>query len=103
MNDKKRAWIYTRVEQSAGAYCFLKIQQEELISRAIKMGYTVEGISFDYADGITPNRSGLTEVTEAAQHSEFDVLFVTNFNRLWRDAEQLAVYLCQFQALGLDI
>lgn len=103
MNDKKRAWLYTRVDTQDKNDIALELHETALRLYAQKQGYTVVGSSVDAASGNKLDRNGLNQMLEAAQHNGFDVLLIKRYNRICRDTMQAAVYLCQLQALGLEV
>lgn len=103
VNDKIRAWIYTRVDAQNKDDIALELHETELRRYAQERGYTVVGASVDAASGNNLDRSGLNQMLEAAQHNSFDILLVKRYDRICRDTMQTAVYLCQLQALGLEV
>lgn len=103
MNDKKRAWIYIRVDRSEYASAILEIQKLELQNFADEKGCIVAGISADIGSGRYLDRLGLKQMSDAAQHNRFDILLVARYDCLCSDMAPLSAYLCQLQALGLDI
>lgn len=85
MDEMKRAWIYCRIDAPEDAHGSLKGQKKELFDYAEQLGFEVIGSSEDIGSGLNFDRSGLTEVLEAADAGKMDVLVIKNLSRLGRD------------------
>ena len=85
MDEKKRAWLYCRIDAPEDEHGRLKGQKKELMDYAEQMGFMVVGDSQDTGSGLSFDRNGLNEVTEAAAEGKMDVLLIVNLSRLGRD------------------
>ena len=85
MDQKKRAWLYCRIDAPEDEHGRLKGQKKELTDYAEQMGFEVAGASQDTGSGMNFDRNGLAEVTEAAVFGKIDVLLIINVSCLGRD------------------
>ncbi|WP_094551583.1 recombinase family protein [Petroclostridium xylanilyticum] len=86
MDQRKRAWLYCRIDAPEDEHGRLKGQKKELTDYAEQMGFEIAGVSQDTASSLRFERNGLVEVTEAAAAGKMDVLLIINLSRLGRDA-----------------
>ena len=103
MDDKKRAWIYCRIDAPEDMHGHLKGQREDLISYAGQMGFEVVGESQDLGSGLRLDRNGLRKVTEAADAGKMDVLLVMNITRIGRVMNQTVEFVHHLNKLGVKI
>lgn len=103
MNDRKRAWIYCRIDAPEDIHDQLKGQREELITYADQMGAEVVGESQDFGSGLQLDRSGLRKVAEAAEAGEMDALLVMNITRIGRAMNQTVDFVHHMKNLGVKI
>lgn len=101
MNQKKRAWIYCRIDAPEDQHGVLKNQRQKLMDYADQMEFEVVGSSQDQASGLCFDRPGLNEVTEAAKTGRFDVLLIHSVSRLGRDTCRTMEYLEKLRAMGI--
>lgn len=66
MNQKKRAWVYCRIDAPEDTHGTLKDQRQQLMDYAEQMGFIVVGSSEDMANSLSLDRLGLNRLTEAA-------------------------------------
>lgn len=98
MENKKRAWVYCRIDAPEDTHGALKGQRQQLMDYAEQMGFTVAGSSEDLASGNKFDYPGLNRVIEAAQAGKMDVLIVHDVSRIGGDtclAMECLERLCQ--------
>lgn len=103
MEQKKRAWIYCRIDAPEDTHGVLKGQKKELKDYAEQMSCVVVGSSEDIGSGLNFDRAGLKEVLKAAGNDEFDVLLVRKLDRLGRDTAKTLELLKGFDQLGIRL
>lgn len=103
MDDRKRAWIYCRIDSPEDVNGRLKGQREELIGYANQMGFDVVGESQDLGSGLQLDRNGFRKVAEAADAGEMDVLLVMNITRIGRVMNQVVDFVHHLNNLGVKI
>lgn len=103
MEQKKRAWTYSRIGAPEDMHGSLKGQQKQLTNYAAQIGFEVVGESQDTSSGLNFDRSGLTDVMKAAVEGNMDVLLIMDFSRLGRDAVKTMDFACGLEQLGIDI
>lgn len=103
MEEKKRAWIYCRIDAPEDTHGALKGQKKELMDYAEQMGFEVVGSSEDIGSGLDFELTGLKEVMKAAADGEFDVLLIKKLDRLGRDAAKTPELLSGFDQLGIPL
>ncbi|MDD4753388.1 MAG: recombinase family protein, partial [Desulfitobacteriaceae bacterium] len=59
MEQKKRAWIYCRIDAPEDTHGALKGQKKELSDYAEQMDFVIVGESEDIGSGLDYNRTGL--------------------------------------------
>ena len=89
--ENKRAWIYCRVAYPDARA--LASQQAALEAFAEKQGFEIAGTTAEQASGLDFSRRGLTEVSNAVDAGEVDLLLVANLSRLGRDVVKTDAYL----------
>lgn len=89
--EHKRTWIYCRVAYP-DAHA-LASQQAALEAFAEKQGFEIAGTTAEQADRLDFSRRGLTEVSNAVDAGEVDLLLVANLSRLGRDVGRTDAYL----------
>ena len=103
MEQRKRAWIYCRIDAPEDAHGTLKTQKKELLSYAEQMRFEVIGASDDLGNGLTPERPGLSECMEAAKSGKMDVLIVKSLSRIGRDTEGTLNFLRELNRYGVTL
>lgn len=103
MEEKKRAWTYCRIDALEDQHGCLKGQRKELLDYAEQMGFEVVGESQDTGSGLNFDRNGLTEVMEAAEKGEMDVLLVVSVSRLGRDTAKTMDFIRGLDQLGIEL
>jgi DNA invertase Pin-like site-specific DNA recombinase len=103
LDDRKRAWIYCRIDAPEDMHGQLKGQRVELITYADQMRFEVVGESQDLGSGLRLDRNGLRKVTEAADAGEMDVLLVMNITRIGRVMNQTVEFVHHLNKLGVKI
>ena len=89
--EHKRTWIYCRVAYPDARA--LASQQAALEAFAEKQGFEIAGTTAEQASGLDFSRRGLTEVSNAVDAGEVDLLLVANLSRLGRDVVKTDAYL----------
>lgn len=64
MEQKKRAWVYCRIDAPEDAHGALKGQRQQLMDYADQMNFIVAGSSEDLASGLSFDRPGLNRFVE---------------------------------------
>lgn len=103
MEQRKRAWIYCRIDAPEDAHGILKTQKKELLSYAEQMGFEVIGSSDDLGNGLTPERPGFSECVEAAKTGKMDVLIVKSLSRIGRDTAGTLNFLRELNRCGVTL
>lgn len=103
MDEKKRAWLYCRIDAPEDEHGRLKGQQKELEDYAEQMGFEVVGVSQDTGSGLNFARNGLAEVIEAAAEGKMDVLLIVNLSRLGRDTVKTMDFIRGLGRLGIGL
>jgi Site-specific recombinases, DNA invertase Pin homologs len=103
MGEMKRAWIYCRIDAPEDTHGSLKGQKKELFDYAEQLGIAVVGSSDDIGSGLNFERSGLTEVMEAAIAGKMDVLVIKNLARLGRDTTKTIELIKKLTEKGIHI
>lgn len=101
MVQRKRAWLYSRVD--TGNLSLIKDQKKELAVYAERMGYEVVGESHDIGSGLSYNRDGITEVSDAAASGRMDTVFIKAFSCFGRDTYQTLKYIEQLNQRGVEV
>lgn len=103
MEQRKRAWIYCRIDAPEDAHGILKTQKKELLSYAEQMGFEVIGSSDDLGNGLTPERPGLSECVKAAKAGKMDVLIVKSLSRIGQDTAETLDSLRELNRCGVTL
>lgn len=103
MEQRKRAWIYCRIDAPEDTHGILKTQKKELLSYAEQMGFEVIGSSDDLGNGLTPERPGLSECAEAAKAGKMDVLIVKSLSRIGRDTTGTLDFFRELNRRGVTL
>ncbi|WP_459926639.1 recombinase family protein [Desulfosporosinus burensis] len=78
-----QVWIYCRVNSPDDMA--LKFQQEQMVEYARKQGWEVVGITAEQGSGLDSNRKGLTEVMEAIEAEQINIVLAKSVCRIGRD------------------
>lgn len=103
MEQKKRAWVYCRIDAPEDAHGALKGQRQQLMDYADQMNFIVAGSSEDLASGLSFDRPGLNRFVEAAEVGRIDVLLVHDMSRIGRNTCQTMAFLEQFAQKGVTV
>lgn len=103
MEQKKRAWIYCRIDAPEDTHGALKGQKKELSDYAEQMDFVIVGESEDIGSGLDYNRTGVLEVMKAASDGKMDVLLVKKVDRLGRDTEKMLEFFRGLDQLGIRL
>lgn len=103
MEQKKRAWLYCRIDAPEDAHGMLKGQQKELYGYAEQLGLIVVGCSEDLGSGLKYDRPGLIEVQHAAEQGKMDALLVKQPTRLRKDSAQTLDFLRKLKQLDIRL
>lgn len=102
MNEKKKAWVYTRIDAPEDRYGSLKRQDQKLTEYASRMGWEVVGHSQDIGSYRDMNRPGLQALTDAISQGFVDILVVSGPDRVSRNAKDLIAYAEFVQSFGVE-
>lgn len=102
MNEKKKAWVYTRIDAPEDRYGSLKRQDQKLTEYASRMGWEVVGHSQDIGSCRDMNRPGLQALTDAISQGFVDILVVSGPDRVSRNAKDLIAYAEFVQSFGVE-
>lgn len=103
MEQKKRAWLYCRIDAPEDAHGALKGQRRELLDYAEQMDLEIAGVSEDLGSGLNFDRAGLMEVMKAAGDGKMDVLLVRRLDCLGRDTVKMLEFLQGLDQLGIKL
>lgn len=103
MEQKKRAWLYCRIDSPEDSHGSLKRQQEKLDNYAQQMGFEVVGSSQDMGKTSNFDFSGISEMMSAAQEKKMDVMLLECSLRLGRDLYHTTELIGQLQKCGITI
>ena len=103
MDEKKRAWTYSRIDAPEDSHGRLKGQKKELFDYAEQMGFEVVGSSEDLGSGLDFDCSGLLKVMKAAMDREFGVLLIKRLDRLGRDMPKTMELFMGLEQLGIKV
>ena len=103
MDQKKRAWLYCRIDAPEDEHGRLKGQKKELTDYTEQMDFEVAGASQDTASGLHFDRNGLAEVIEAATAGKMDVLLIINVSRLGRDTLKTMDFIRQLNEQDVKV
>ena len=102
MNEKKKAWVYTRIDAPEDQYGSLKRQDQKLTEYASRMGWEVVGHSQDIGSYRDMNRPGLQALTDAVSQGCVNILVVSGLDRLSRSAKDIIAYAEFLQNFGVE-
>jgi len=103
MEQKKRAWLYCRIDAPEDVHGALKGQRKELSDYAEQMGLEITGVSEDTGSVLDFEQPGLREVMKAAGDGKMDVLLVKRLNRICRDMVKTIEFLWTLDQLGIKL
>jgi DNA invertase Pin-like site-specific DNA recombinase len=103
LEQKKRGWLYCRIDTPEDTHGALKIQKKELVNYAEQMKFEIVGSSEDLGSLRIFERSGLAECMEAAEAGKMDVLVVKSLSRLGRDTAGTLELLHELHQLGVTL
>lgn len=103
MDTKQRAWLYCRIDAPEDTHGSLKGQKENLDSYARQMGFNIVSCSEDLGSGLQFDRTGLTEVMEAAKAGKMDVVIIHSKSRIGRDTQKTLDYIRQLNRFGVKL
>lgn len=103
MEQKKRAWVYCRIDAPEDTHGAIKEQRKLLMDYAEQMGFTVVGSSEDLSSGLDYERPGLKRFAKAVETNRADVLVIHDISRIGRDTCQTMNYLEQLRQKGVAV
>ena len=98
--QKKKAWLYCRIDAPEDTHGRMKAQKRELLNYAEQMGFEVISGSEDTGGGLSIERPGLTECLRAAELGKMDVLLAQSLSRLSRDTVDALAFLRELSRAG---
>lgn len=103
MGQKKRAWIYSRIDAPEDTHGLLKEQRKELYDYADQMDFEVVGSSKDIGSGLDMKRPGLSFALNAASDSKFDVLLIKQLSCIGRDRSKTFDIVAHLEKLNIKV
>lgn len=103
MEQKKRAWVYCRIDAPEDTHGALKCQRQQLMDYADQMGFVAAGSSEDMGNGHSLERAGLQRITDAIRTDGIEVLLIHDISRISHDVCQMMNWLEQCQNAGVDV
>ena len=100
--ERKRAWLYCRTAKPDVVES-LDYQLFCIRNLAKNQGYEIVGITKEYSNGKDMNRSGLSEVTTAAEKGRIDIVVVQNLSRIGRSNRTMSEYRGMLKAYGVEL
>lgn len=101
MEQKKRAWLYCRIDAPEDTHGVLKEQLKELWDYAEQLGLMVAGASEDIGRGLTLDRPGLNVLKNAAAEGRMDMVLVKSLSHIGRSMEQILEFFQQLNHMGV--
>ncbi len=102
MAAPKRVWLYGRIDRG-GTNQVLDCQMEYLRCWAKEQGWVIAGETREIRSGISPDRPGLREVTQAAAEGRMDAVVIKSMTRLCRNYLDTYAYINRLQELGVGL
>ena len=81
----------------------MQIQIEELRRYAGEHGYIIAGITEEYNNGLSINRSGLAEIVAAAENGKTHIVLVKNVSRITRYGNQLLEFVSRLRSVNVAL
>ncbi|WP_143321083.1 recombinase family protein [Clostridium sp. HBUAS56010] len=103
MEQKKRAWLYCRIDAPEDIHGALKAQQKELWDYAEHLGYEVAGASEDLGSGLEMERPGLTALLSAASEERVDTVMIKGLSRIGRSMKLTLDFLRELHSMGITL
>jgi len=103
MEQKKRAWLYCRIDAPEDTHGTLKEQQKELWDYAEQLGLEVAGVSQDLGSGLILDRPGLNVLKTAAAEGRMDMVLVKSLSSIGRSMEQTLELSKQINQIGITL
>lgn len=103
MSEKKKAWVYTRIDAPEDVSGSLKRQDQNLTTYAEHMGWEIVGHSQDLESGNDMERPGLQDMTNAVISGEVDVIVISNPSRISRCVRNINAYAETLQTYGVEV
>lgn len=101
--EKKRAWLYCRIDAPEDTHGILKIQKKELRDYAEQMGFEIVGSSEDLGCAPLFERSGLAECMQVAETGKMNVLVVKSLSRIDRGIAETLAFRRVLNRLGVKL
>ena len=102
MSEKKKVWVYSRIDAPEDQYGSLKRQDQKLTEYASRMGWEVVGHSQDTGSYRDMNRPGLQALTDAVSQGCVNILVVSGSDRVSRNAKDIIDYAEFLQSFGVE-
>ena len=102
MSEKKKVWVYSRIDAPEDQYGSLKRQDQKLTEYALRMGWEVVGHSQDIDSCRDMNRPGLQALTDAVSQGCVNILVVSGPDRVSRNAKDIIDYAEFLQSFGVE-
>ena len=92
MQEKKKAWVYTRIDAPEDSTGSLKHQDQKLTEYAEHMAWEIVGHSQDLGPSWDMDRAGLSAATDAIIEGQVGILVISNPSRISRDKRDARAY-----------
>lgn len=102
MSEKKKVWVYSRIDAPEDQYGSLKRQDQKLTEYASRMGWEVVGHSQDTGSYRDMNRPGLQALTDAVSQGCVNILVMSGPDRVSRNAKDIIAYAQFLQSFGVE-
>lgn len=103
MSEKKKVWVYSRIDAPEDQYGSLKRQDQKLTEYASRMGWEVVGHSQDTGSYRDMNRPGLQALTDAVSQGCVNILVMSGPDRVSRNAKDIIAYAQFLQSFGVEV
>lgn len=101
--ENKRVWLYCRIANQSVEDVAMANQVEYLKRYALERGYLIAGISAEYGTGLTLDRPGLLEITQAVLEKQIDAVLIKNLSRLARSYVLMPEYINFLNDNGVEL
>lgn len=103
MEQKKRAWVYCRIDAPEDNNGRLKEQKKELFDYANQMNFDVVGSTQDTGCSLEFMPSGLCNVMRFAEKGGFEILLLKQINYMGREKDKTLKILTELNSIGIRV
>lgn len=101
MEQRKRAWVYCRIDAPEDNNGCLKEQKKELFDYANQMNFDVVGSTQDTGYRFEFMPSGLCNVLKVAEKGEFEILILKQINYMGREKDKTLKIITELNSIGI--